>query len=68
MLKLFRIVVVTVLAMLISIVGSLYALVRLRYPDSVSVVANMFGSLHKWVGVKLITRNKATFNQPAIYI
>ena len=60
MLKLFRIVAVASFAMLISIVGSLYALVRLRHPDSVSVVANMFGSLHKLVGIKLITRYVAS--------
>ncbi|AUI66630.1 MULTISPECIES: 1-acylglycerol-3-phosphate O-acyltransferase [Glaesserella] len=68
MLKIFRIVSVATLAMLISLVGTIYALFRLRHPSSVGVVARMFGSLHKLLGVQLITRNYAGFDKPAIYI
>lgn len=64
MLKIFRIFLVATAAILISIVGTLYALVRLRHPSSVGVVARWFGSLHKLMGVKLITRKKPEIDYP----
>ena len=68
MLKLIRIIGVASCAMLISVLGTLYALARFRHPSSVGVVARAFGSLHSLVGLKLITRKKPEFTQPAIYI
>ncbi|MDD0823290.1 1-acylglycerol-3-phosphate O-acyltransferase [Mannheimia sp. AT1] len=68
MLKIFRIFLVALAAILISIVGTFYALVRLRHPSSVGVVARWFGSLHTLVGLKLITRKKPEINYPVIYI
>lgn len=68
MLKILRIIAVAFAAILISIFGTIYALLRGRHPSSVSVVARMFGSLHRLVGLKLITRQKPEFTQPAIYI
>lgn len=68
MLKLFRVLAVVFAAIFICLFGTVYALLRGRDPSSVGVVAKLFGSLHKLVGLKLITRNKSAFNQPAIYI
>lgn len=68
MLKLLRIIFVAVLAILISLIGTIYALIRFRHPSSVGVVARMFGALHRCLGIKLITRNYAGFDKPAIYI
>ncbi|NEN75507.1 1-acylglycerol-3-phosphate O-acyltransferase [Pelistega sp. NLN82] len=68
MLKYIRIVIVIVCAILICIVGTVYALLRLRHPSSVGVVAGLFGAMHKLVGLKVITRKRPTFTQPAIYI
>lgn len=68
MLKLFRVLAVVFAAIFICLFGTAYALLRGRDPSSVGVVAKLFGSLHKLVGLKLITRNKSAFNQPAIYI
>ncbi|MDO4697987.1 MAG: 1-acylglycerol-3-phosphate O-acyltransferase [Pasteurellaceae bacterium] len=68
MLKFARIVAVVVAAILICLVGTLYALVRFRHPSSVGVVARAFGALHPLLGLKVITRKKPEFNQPAIYI
>lgn len=68
MLKIFRIFSVAFAAILISILGTIYALIRLRHPSSVGVVARWFGSLHKLVGLKLITRKKPEINYPVIYI
>lgn len=68
MLKVLRVIAVVVCAIVICLVGTLYALVRLRHPSSVGVVARMFGALHKLIGLKVITRKKPAFNQPAIYI
>lgn len=68
MLKLLRIVVVALAAIVISLVGSVYALIRFRHPDNVSVVAKMFGALHPLVGLKVILRPKPEITQSAIYI
>ena len=68
MLKLLRIIAVVLAAIAICLVGTLYALIRLRHPSSVGVVARAFGSLHSLVGVKLIKRGDFLKNQPAIYI
>lgn len=68
MLKLVRILLVVVAAILICLVGTVYALIRLRHPSSVGVVARSFGALHSLVGLKVITRPKPEFTQPAIYI
>lgn len=68
MLKLIRILLVVVAATLICLVGTVYALIRLRHPSSVGVVARSFGALHSLVGLKVITRPKPEFTQPAIYI
>ncbi|RGE47756.1 1-acyl-sn-glycerol-3-phosphate acyltransferase [Mannheimia granulomatis] len=68
MLKIFRIFLVALAAILISIVGTIYALIRFRHPSSVGVVARWFGSLHQLVGIKLITRKKPEINYPVIYI
>ncbi|MEG9531601.1 1-acylglycerol-3-phosphate O-acyltransferase [Mannheimia indoligenes] len=68
MLKIFRVFLVAIAAILISLVGTLYALARLRHPSSVGVVARWFGLLHKLMGIKLITRKKPEINYPVIYI
>lgn len=68
MLKLIRIFAVAVAAILICLVGTLYALLRFRHPSSVGVVARSFGALYPLVGLKVIKRPRPEFNQPAIYI
>lgn len=68
MLKLLRIIAIAIAAIFVSLIGTVYALFRGRHPSSVSVVAQMFGSLHRLIGVKLITRKRPEFTQPAIYI
>ncbi|OOR98935.1 1-acyl-sn-glycerol-3-phosphate acyltransferase [Haemophilus paracuniculus] len=68
MLKILRIIVVAFLAMVISLVGTVYALVRLRNPSSVGVIARMYSAMHPLLGFKLIRRPREEFNQPAIYI
>ncbi|QIM64251.1 1-acylglycerol-3-phosphate O-acyltransferase [Frederiksenia canicola] len=68
MLKLLRIVVVVIAAVLICLVGTIYALLRFRHPSSVGVVARAFGALHPLFGLKVIKRPKPEFTQPAIYI
>lgn len=68
MLNIFRIFLVALAAVLISIIGTLYALIRLRHPSSVGVVARWFSALHYLVGLKLITRKKPEINYPVIYI
>ncbi|HHW7508074.1 TPA: 1-acylglycerol-3-phosphate O-acyltransferase [Mannheimia haemolytica] len=68
MLKIFRILIVALAAIFISIFGTIYALLRLRHPSSVGVVARWFGALHKLVGLKLITRKKPEINYPVVYI
>ncbi|MGX2951169.1 1-acylglycerol-3-phosphate O-acyltransferase [Ursidibacter sp. B-7004-1] len=68
MLKLLRVIAVVIAAIAICLVGTIYALVRLRHPSSVGVVARAFGSLHRLVGLKLIIRGKQNEVQPAIYI
>lgn len=68
MLKCLRVIAVVVCAIAICLIGTVYALARFRHPSSVGVVARMFGSLHGLVGLKVITRKKPAFNQPAIYI
>lgn len=68
MLKIFRIITVATAAAIISLLGTIYALIRLRHPSSVGVVARWFGSLHKLVGLKLITRKKPEIDYPVVYI
>lgn len=68
MLKLIRIILVSLAAIMVCVIGTLYALLRLRHPSSVGVVATMFSALHPLVGLKLIRRPKDDFTQPAIYI
>ncbi|QIM62138.1 acyl-phosphate glycerol 3-phosphate acyltransferase [Pasteurellaceae bacterium Orientalotternb1] len=68
MLKLLRIVVVVIAAILICLVGTIYALLRFRHPSSVGVVARAFGALYPLFGLKVIKRPKPAFTQPAIYI
>ncbi|MDH2997747.1 acyl-phosphate glycerol 3-phosphate acyltransferase [Pasteurellaceae bacterium LFhippo2] len=68
MLKLLRIVAIATLAILISVVGTIYALIRLRHPSSVKFVARSYASMHPLLGIKLITRNQDGFDKPAIYI
>lgn len=68
MLKIIRILLVAICSIIISLFGTFYALVRLRNPSCVGVVAKMFASMHKLVGLKLIRRPLSEFNQPAIYI
>lgn len=68
MLKILRIIAVAFAAIFVSIIGTVYALLKGRHPSSVGVVARMFGALHPLVGLKVITRKKPEFSQPAIYI
>lgn len=68
MLKILRIIVVAFLAIVISLVGTIYALVRLRNPSSVGVIARMFSAMHPLLGLKLIRRPREEFSQSAIYI
>lgn len=68
MLKLLRIVAISLVAIIICLVGTVYALIRLRHPSSVGVVARMFTAMHPLVGIKLIRRPKPEFNRPAVYI
>lgn len=68
MLKVLRVIAVVFAAIFICLFGTIYALLRGRHPSSVGVVARLFGALHPLVGLKVITRKKPEFNQPAIYI
>lgn len=68
MLKLLRIISVSFAAICISLFGTSYALLRGRHPSSVSVVAKLFGSLHRLLGITLITRQPQPLQRPAIYI
>ena len=68
MLKFLRIITVVIAAILICLVGTVYALIRLRHPSSVGVVARAFSSLHRFIGINLISRGKQHEVQPAIYI
>lgn len=68
MLKLVRIIIVSLAAMMICLVGTLYALARFRHPSSVGVVARAFGALYPLVGLKVIKRTRPEFTQSAIYI
>ncbi|EFX90586.1 Acyltransferase [Actinobacillus ureae ATCC 25976] len=68
MLKLARILAVAVTAILISIIGTIYAFIRFRHPSTVGIVARMYASMHKLVGLKVIYRPRPEFTQPAIYI
>ena len=68
MLKILRIIAVVLAAIIVCVIGTCYALIRLRHPSSVSVVAKMFSALHPLFGIKLISRSKPEFTQPAIYI
>lgn len=68
MLKLIRILAVATVSILICLVGTLYALVRLRNPSSVGVVARSFGALYPLIGVKVIKRSKPELTQTVIYI
>lgn len=68
MLKFLRIIVVACLAIIISLIGTIYALVRLRHPSSVGVVARMYSVMHPLLGLKLIRRTREEFTQSAIYI
>lgn len=68
MLKLVRIIAVSLAAIIICVVGTLYALIRFRHPSSVGVVARAFGSLYPLIGLKVIKRVPSGFPQPAIYL
>ncbi|MCK3654979.1 acyl-phosphate glycerol 3-phosphate acyltransferase [Pasteurellaceae bacterium Macca] len=68
MLKILRVIAVVVVAIAICLGGTIYALLRGRHPSSTGVVARMFGSLHRLLGIRLMTRHYGTFNGPAIYI
>lgn len=68
MLKLFRIISVATLAMLICLIGTIYALFHFRQSNNVHKVAKMFAWLHRLLGIKLILRPRSEFNEPAIYI
>ncbi|KAE9542237.1 1-acylglycerol-3-phosphate O-acyltransferase [Ursidibacter maritimus] len=68
MLMFLRVIAVAIASIVISVVGTLYALARLRHPSSVGVVARSFGSLHRLVGLKLIMRGRQHAIHPAIYI
>lgn len=68
MLKILRIFLIAVLAIMISLIGTLYAFVRFRHPSSVGVVAKMYAAMHRLVGLKVIYRPRPAFNQSAIYI
>lgn len=68
MLKIIRIIAVAIAAILICLVGTLYALARFRHPSSVGVVARSFGALYPLVGLNVIKRTRPEFTQPAIYI
>lgn len=68
MLKLLRIIVIAVVAILISVLGTLYAFCRFRHPDSVGVIAHKYAAMHPLAGLNVIYRKRPEFNQPAIYI
>lgn len=68
MLKLIRIIAILIVAIAISIFGTIYALARLRNPSCVGVIARLYSRMHPLVGLKLIRRPRPEFTQPAIYI
>lgn len=67
MLALFRIIVVATLASLISLIYTIYTLFKFKNSNNVSVIARRFGSLHRFLGIRIILRDK-TFDKPAIYV
>ncbi|WP_064431699.1 1-acylglycerol-3-phosphate O-acyltransferase [[Haemophilus] ducreyi] len=68
MLKLIRILLVATTAIIISLFGTLYAFICLRHPNSVSQIAKLYATMHRLVGLRVIYRSRASFNQQAIYI
>lgn len=68
MLKILRIIIVSLLAIFICIIGSIYSLIRFRNPNNVSIVSHMFGRLHSLFGLKVIYRRKPLLSDSAIYI
>lgn len=70
MLKLWRIISVVFCSLLICIVGTVYAFIRFRHPDTVSVVARWFGRLYPLVGLKAEHRFPEGIENigPCIYI
>lgn len=68
MLKVLRIIIITILSIFICLIGTIYALIRLRHPSTVRVLSKAFASMHSLVGLKLIRRTKPDFAKPAIYI
>lgn len=68
MLKIVRIIVVALIASLISVVGTLFSIIRFRHPSNVRMVAKMFGALYPLVGLKVIKRPRPDIDQSAIYI
>ncbi|WP_273396367.1 1-acylglycerol-3-phosphate O-acyltransferase [Actinobacillus porcinus] len=51
MLKLFRILVITVLCILICVFGSLFSLIRFKHPSNVGLMARCFGRLYPLFGL-----------------
>ena len=70
MLKLARILIVTVCCILICVLGTLYSFIRFKNPSNVGVMARWFGRLYPLFGLKVEHRfppNKANLGR-AIYI
>lgn len=68
MLKLVRVIAVVIAAIIISIIGTVYALVRFRNPSAVATVAKMYASMHRLVGLKVIYRPRPEITAPVIYV
>lgn len=53
MLKLLRIIIVVICCILISVVGTLFSLIRFRHPSNVGMVARWFGRLYPLFGLSV---------------
>lgn len=70
MLKIFRIIVITLCCILICILGTIYSLIHLKNPNNVAIVARWFGRLYPLFGLKVEHRFLETLDtsKPYIYI
>ncbi len=68
MLKIWRIVVVVILAILICLWGTIYSIIHFKNPNNVHYIANKLASLSKFVGLTVIRRNHKKREEPAVYI
>jgi len=63
MLKIARILIITICCILICVLGTVYSFIRFRNPSNVGIFARWFGRLHPLFGLKVEHRYPANVNQ-----